>query len=216
MRILPITAGCIATLFLGACDIDVGIRGNGQIVTKQQQVGPFTEISGRGSLRIDWKSGPPSVSVTTDENLADELEARTSGNRLELRMRNRVRPTHGIKISVTSPSLNGARLSGASDLTVKGLSGPVFAVETSGASSIVLDGTVAELLAELTGASELRARDLHVKTAEISTTGAADAWVNVSEKLRVAITGAGDVTYSGNPPTIERRITGAGTIHHKE
>ena len=216
MRILPITAGCIATLFLGACDIDVGIRGNGQIVTKQQQVGPFTEISGRGSLRIDWKSGPPSVSVTTDENLADELEARTSGNRLELRMRNRVRPTHGIKISVTSPSLNGARLSGASDLTVKGLSGPVFAVETSGASSIVLDGTVDELLAELTGASELRARDLHVKTAEISTTGAADAWVNVSEKLRVAITGAGDVTYSGNPPTIERRITGAGTIHHKE
>jgi len=216
MRILPITAGCIAILFLTGCDIDTGIRGNGQIVTKQQQVGPFTEVSCRGSMRIEWKSGSPSLSITTDENLVEEFEARTSGNRLELRMRNRVRPTHGIKISLSSPSLNGARLSGASDLTAKGVSGPTFAVETSGASSIVLEGTVDELLADLTGASELRARDLRAKTAEISTTGAADAWVNASEKLRVAITGAGDVTYSGNPPTIDRRITGAGTIHHKE
>jgi len=167
-------------------------------------------------MRIEWKSGSPSLSVTTDENLVEEFEARTSGNRLELRMRNRVRPTHGIKISLSSPSLNGARLSGASDLTAKGVTGPTFAVETSGASTIVLEGTVDELLADLTGASELRARDLRAKTAEISTTGAADAWVNASEKLRVAITGAGDVTYSGNPPTIDRRITGAGTIHHKE
>jgi len=216
MRILPITTGCIAILFLGACDIDVGIRGNGQVVTKQQQVEPFSEISGRGSLRIEWQSGPPSLSITTDENLIEQLEARTSGNRLELRMRNRVKPTHGIKLLLSSPSLNGVRLSGASDLTAKGVTGQVFAVQTSGASSIVLEGTVDELLAELTGASELRARELRTKTTEISTTGAADAWVNASEKLRVAITGAGDVTYSGNPPTIERRITGAGSIHHKE
>ena len=216
MRNLPIITGCIAILSLGACDFDVGIRGNGHVVTTQQQVGPFTEISGRGSLRIEWHNGPPSLSVTTDENLMEEFEARTSGNRLELRMRNRVRPTHGIKVSLSSPSLTGVRLSGASDLVAKGVSGPVFAVETSGASSILLEGTVDELLASLTGASELKAKDLHSKSVGISTTGAADAWVNATEKLRVSITGAGDVTYSGNPPTIERRITGAGTIHHKE
>ena len=89
-------------------------------------------------------------------------------------------------------------------------------VESSGAASIALDGTVDELLADLTGASELKAKEVRAKVVEISTTGAADAWVTASDKLRVAITGAGDVTYSGNPQTIERKITGAGTIHHKD
>src|SRR6266850_850990 len=110
-------------------------------------------------------------------------------------MRNRVRPTHGVKISVSSSSLDGVKLSGATDLVAKGITGRTFAVETSGASSIILDGSVDELLADMTGASELKAKGLQAKTVEISTTGAADAWVTAAEKLRVAITGAGDVTY---------------------
>ena len=31
-----------------------------------------------------------------------------------------------------------------------------------------------------------------------------------------AITGAGDVTYFGNPKTVEKHVTGAGSIRHKE
>ena len=216
MKILPFLALAVVTMSLTACDVDLGIRGNGHVVTVQQQVGTFSEVSGRGSLRIEWKSGAPSLSITTDENLTEYFEARTTGNRLELRMRDKVRPTHGIKVAITSPSLNGAKLSGATDLTAHGVTGPSFAVQTTGAASVVLDGTADQLLADMTGASELKAKTLQAKVVEISTTGAADAWVNVSEKLRVAITGAGDVTYSGNPATIERRVTGAGTIRHKD
>lgn len=216
MKILPLIALAVVTIPLTACDVDLGVRGNGHVVTVQQQIGSFSEISARGSLRIEWNSGAPSLSITTDENLIEYFEARTTGNRLELRMRDRVRPSHGVKIAITSPSLNGAKLSGATDLMAHGLTGPSFAMQTSGASTVVLDGTVDRLLADMTGASELKAKTLQVKVAEISTTGAADAWVNASEKLRVAITGAGDVTYSGNPPIIERRVTGAGTIRHKD
>ena len=216
MKILQLFALTAVTLGLTACDVDLGIRGNGKVVTVQQQVGTFSEITGRGALRIEWKSGAPSLSITTDENLIEHFEARTTGHRLELRMRERTRPTHGIKIAITSPSLNGAKLSGATDLTAHGVTGPSFAVQTTGAASVVLDGTVDQLLADMTGASELKAKTLQTKVVEISTTGAADAWVNASEKLRVAITGAGEVTYSGNPATIERKVTGAGTVRHKD
>jgi hypothetical protein len=68
----------------------------------------------------------------------------------------------------------------------------------------------------MTGASELRAGSLQTKTAEISTTGAADADIMVSNTLKVSITGAGKVTYSGNPSTVEKHVTGAGSIRHKE
>ena len=42
------------------------------------------------------------------------------------------------------------------------------------------------------------------------------AEVAASETLKVSITGAGKVIYSGNPPTIEKHISGAGSIRHKE
>ena len=68
----------------------------------------------------------------------------------------------------------------------------------------------------MTGASELHAGGLQTKTTEIATTGAADAEIAVSETLKVAITGAGKVSYSGNPKTIEKHISGAGSIRHRD
>jgi hypothetical protein len=96
------------------------------------------------------------------------------------------------------------------------LSEPSFALEATGASEVVLDGSVDRLLVDMTGASQLAADELKAKTAEISTTGAGDAEVAVSDSLKVVITGAGKVTYSGNPPTIKKQITGAGSIRHKD
>jgi putative autotransporter adhesin-like protein len=216
MKKLSLLLAAGVGLCIAGCDIDTGIKGSGHVVTVQRPIGAFTELSGRGGLRIEWRTGQPSLAITTDDNLVDHLQADTVNNRLELRTRERVRPTHGLKIAISSPSLYAAELSGASDLVAHGVTGKTFAVQTKGASSITLDGTVDELLADLTGASDLKAKGLQAKVAEISMTGASDAWVHVAEKLRVAITGAGDVTYSGSPQSIERKITGAGTIRHKE
>ncbi len=91
-----------------------------------------------------------------------------------------------------------------------------FYFQSTGASKVRLDGAVDDLLADMTGASELDAENLRTKTSEVSTTGAADADVNASDSLKVSITGAGKVTYSGNPPTIEKHITGAGSIKHRD
>lgn len=206
-----------AAMFLGACDV-VGIRGNGNILTDTRQIGDFDEIDASGGLRIQWRSGPPSVAISTDENLLPLLETRLDGRILEIRKRTHesLRPTHHINVVITSPHLNGASLSGAVDLNASGLTGAKFFVRASGASDITLDGAVDELLVDLTGASDLRAQSLQTKTAEMSTTGAAGAKVNVSDILRVSITGAGDITYYGNPKTIEKHITGAGSIHHKD
>ncbi len=202
--------------FLPACDL-VGVRGNRHIVTDQRPITEFSEIHvNGGAFKIEWQSGPPSLSVTTDENLLPYIDSRKLDNRLELRTRERIRPSHGVKVTVSSPMRLGAKLSGASDLSVHALSGSKFFFESTGATDVTLDGTVDKLLADMTGASDLKAGDLQAKTVEVSTTGAASASVRASDTLRVAITGAGDVTYSGNPKTLEKHITGAGSIRHKE
>jgi Putative auto-transporter adhesin, head GIN domain len=193
----------------------VGVRGNGHVKTEDRTISAFTEIDASGAFVIEWQSGPPALRITTDENLLSYIETDVSRDTLHLRTHEQIWPTHGIKVVISSPTRTGARISGAVKLTAKQLSGPKFALEASGASRVALDGTIDELLADMTGASELEARGLQTKTAEISTTGAGDAEVAVAETLKVAITGAGKVSYSGNP-TIEKHITGAGSVHRRE
>jgi hypothetical protein len=212
----------ISMVFLGACVVLaagcdwMGIRGNGRIVTDQRTVSDFSEIEASGAFRIEWRSGAPALSITTDENLVSYIDSRNINNRLRLRSHENLRPTHHINVVISSPTRSAAKLSGASDLKVPALTGPKFAIESRGATDVTLDGAVNELLADMTGASDLRAKSLQARSVQISTTGAASAQVNPSETLRVAITGAGDVTYFGNPPTVEKHITGAGSIRHKD
>jgi Putative auto-transporter adhesin, head GIN domain len=212
----------ITIVFLGACVVLatgchlVGIQGNGHIKTDERPVIPFANIDVRGAFTMEWESGAPGLRITTDENLLPYIDSKVSGDTLHLRTREQIRPTHGVKVFISSPTRTGARMSGAVKLVAKQLTGPRFALEARGASQVSLDGNIDELLADMTGASELAANSLQTKTAEISTTGAGDAELAVSETLKVVITGAGKVKYSGNPGTVEKHISGAGSIRKKD
>jgi hypothetical protein len=206
-------AGCVV---LAAGCRWVGIRGNGHIKTDQRTISSFANIDAGGAFQIEWKSGAPALSITTDENLLPYIDNQISGETLHLHTREQIWPTRGIKVVISTPTRTGARISGAVKLTANQLSDPRFALESTGAAEVTLEGNIDELLANMTGASELHAGGLQTKTTEISTTGAADAEIAVSETLKVAITGAGKVSYSGSPKTIEKHISGAGSIRHKD
>jgi hypothetical protein len=200
---------------LAGCDIG-GIRGNGRVVTEQRNVDPFVNVETGGAFRVEWNSGAPSASITVDENLMQYVEMEVRDKVLHVRTTRSIRPTRSIRLALTSNALEGASFSGASRLDAHQLSGPKFYLETTGASNVTLDGAVDELVANMTGASDLRAEALQTKIAELSVTGAGDARVAVSDTLKVSITGAGKVEYIGNPPHIEREITGAGSIRKRE
>jgi hypothetical protein len=212
-----ITVALLASLalFVGGC-YWAGIRGNGHVVTDQRTVADFSEIEASGAFQIEWRSGSPSLSITTDENLFSHIKSEVTGARLRLRSHDNLWPTHGVKVVVSSSARIGAKFSGATRLTANQLSGAKFAIESSGAAKVSLDGKVDQFFADMTGASKLEADSLQTRTAEISTTGASHAEIAVSETLKVSITGAGKVIYSGNPPTIEKHISGAGKILQKK
>lgn len=193
----------------------LGVRGDGHIRTDQRSVTEFAEIQADGMFDIVWSSGPPSLAITTDNNLLSYVQSDVRENRLHLHVRERILPTHGLKVVVSSPTRTGSKLTGASELTAHALTGSSYAVQTTGAADIKLDGSVEHLLADMTGASDLQAKSLLTRTAEISTTGAASAEVSVSESLKVTITGAGEVIYHGDP-TVIKHVTGAGEVRRKD
>src|SRR6516162_3267367 len=198
MRKIRISLFAGFVVLVAGCHLP-GIRGNGQIKTEARPLTAFSNLDASGAFEIEWQNGPPALRITTDENLLRHIESDVSGDTLRLRTRDHLWPTHGIKVVISSPTRTGSKMRGAVKLTVKQLSGPTFALESKGASVVILDGSIDRLLVDMTGASQLAANGLQAKTAEISTTGAGDAEVAVTDTLNVVITGAGKVTYSGNP-----------------
>src|SRR5207245_10251580 len=81
-----------------------GIMGNGHIVTDTRSVSDFSEIEANGGFEIEWRSGPPSLSITTDENLLRYLENENEDHRLRLHSRRTLCATHHIKVTISTPS----------------------------------------------------------------------------------------------------------------
>lgn len=202
-------------LAVAGCHVG-GIMGNGHVVTDTRPVADFSEIEANGGFYIEWKSGPPSLSITTDQNLLQYITTENEGHRLQLHSRGNLWPTHHINVVISSQTRAGAKLTGAARLTANQLSGQSFAIESTGAAKVHLEGNVDDLVTDMTGASKLDAGALQTKTATISSTGASQAELAVSESLKVSITGAGKVIYSGNPPVVEKHVSGAGSIRHKD
>jgi hypothetical protein len=150
-----------------------------------------------------------------DENLLPLVKTVVSGDTLRIDSEDNLVPTKGITINLSSASLADMNLTGAIKFKAGHLTGRELKLDATGASDITVDGSVTKLEANLTGASKLNAESLKVQTAKLSLLGASDADVDASDSLDVSITGAGSLTYSGNPKSIEKSVLGAGSIRHR-
>src|SRR5436309_14047852 len=105
------------------CDIG-GIRGNGRVVSEQRNVDPFVNVETGGAFRVEWNSGAPSASIAVDENPVQYVEMEVRDKVLHVRTTRSVRPTHSIRLALTSNALECASVSGASRLNAHELSVP--------------------------------------------------------------------------------------------
>src|SRR5437773_11914775 len=124
-------AACIA--LVAGCNW-VGIRGNGHIKTDEHTISAFTNIDASGVFQIEWQSGAPAPSITTDENLLPYIDNQISGETLHLHTHEQIWPTHRIKVVISSPTRSAAKISGAVTFTGNQLSGPRLPLEATGAA----------------------------------------------------------------------------------
>jgi hypothetical protein len=135
-----------------------------------------------------------------------------TGNTLQIESEQTLAPAKGITINLSSASLAYVPLTGAIGLTASKLSGRELKLESNGASFISVDGSVTNLEANLSGASKLDAKSLQTQTATVSLNGASYADVTVTDTLTASISGTGLLTYSGNPKSVEKNVSGVGRI----
>lgn len=206
----------ITILLFGAITVitgcSPGIKGDGTMTTTNRPVADFSALQANGAYQITWSSGKPGLTISTDQNLLPLITTSVTDGTLHIDRTESLRPTKGITIIISSASLKDVQLNGAMSLTASNLSGSDLKLDSNGASSINVQGSVTNLEADFSGASSLSAKALQTQTARISLNGACSADVTVTESLDASISGTGTITYGGNPKTVEQNVSGLGRI----
>jgi hypothetical protein len=202
----------IAAIAVAAGCSDRRIRGDGTVKTENRPISDFSTLEVTGGYTIKWSKGQPALTISTDQNLLPLIKTTVSSNTLEIDWEENLAPTKGITIVLSSASLADVKLTGGISLTASQLSGQDLKLESNGASDISVDGSITNLEVNMSGASKLNAKSLQTKTATLSLNGASYGDVTVSDTLKASISGAGVLTYSGNPKSVEKNVSGAGSI----
>lgn len=192
-------------------------RGNKNVVSEQRSVPPFEEIQAGGAFRIFLTiKDQYSITVETDENLLGAIKTTVEGKRLKISTSGVRNPT-ALNIYVTAPVIKRIDLSGASTLSSSNTlateelkiktSGAAelemeidvdyLELESDGASEIVLKGSAEKAVIEASGAVEIRAGELTIKNAEVTSSGASEIRIHVTDKISKNITGASTVIVTG-------------------
>lgn len=141
---------------------------------------------------------------------------------------------HGA-VYVTLPALTALTASGGSDVRADGtLSGDELAIVASGGSDVAIDVAVGTLAATASGGSDTRlsgtARTAHlhssggsdlnasqftVAEANVDSSGGSDVSIAVSERIVANASGGSDITYSGDPGSVNVNASGGADVRRR-
>lgn len=225
-----------ASLMLFSCRFLDGqkIRGNGNIVRTQRDVGNFNSIEAEGAVEVHVKQhAASSVTLETDENLVEYLDVFTDGNTLVIRTKKgyNLDPSKEVVLYAAAPAFQKLDVSGASKLISEGtISGDDLELGASGASEIAMNVDVLRLQADLSGASTLRLKgkaarffsgasgaskikciDLSTDETTLDVSGATNAEVSADKQLNIDASGASNIDYRGNA-SINQKSSGASSV----
>ncbi|MBA2597288.1 MAG: DUF2807 domain-containing protein [Chloroflexia bacterium] len=197
-----------------------------------RDVRDFNAISlqGVGTLRIA-QGDTESLSIEAEPRVLERIATEVSDGTLFIRPDRSFTTREPIVYSLTvddltridlsgagqieAPVLNTDQLqvtvSGAGSVTIDELTADLLEVEASGNVTMMLGGTVDSQSVTLGGAGTYDATNLASRLAAVTVDAAAQAVVQVSERLEATASGASSITYIGDPDVSES-TSGVGSV----
>jgi len=203
---------------------------------KAVKVEGFSGIQASSAIEVEVTMAETEglVFEASDEALS-KLKAEVKKGSLYLHVEGNLKHDGGIKAYVNAKTLRDLVVNGAASIHVKqpvtcdkieleasgagsiklDLNAQEVIANTSGAAVIKISGTTKKLTATATGAACLKAEDLKASDVDVTASGAGNARVNVSESLNAHASGAGNVTYIGDPKKSQVNEKSAGSVNKK-
>ena len=212
MALVSIAVGfCVAACGCERCD-DGKIIGSGVAKTEVRPVGDFDEIELRGQGSIELSFGAPQpLEVTADDNVLPLVKTDSRGRRLVVQIDGSIRTEVGVVLKATIRDIKVVSCTGAARVNLDGVQNEDLLIEVNGAGTVGARGTTDNLTVSTTGAGHIQAGELQARNVDITVTGTGSVVTHATEKLKVDITGAGVVRYSGDPE-LQKSVHGLGMV----
>jgi len=196
----------------------------------QQTVEPFTKISATGNIKVVLANNDShTISFNGSNEVPADVTYKISGGVLSIVATGN---EEACIVKVTAPVVNEIDLKSVAELNTEGLfNAPqlkltaegateynmdlnceTLSLNLQGASEADLKGNANTFIAQLQGASQVSASELKTKSADISTEGASEIILNVSETLKAKGSGASVIQYTGEPTNVEVNVEGVADI----
>lgn len=189
------------------------VKGNGILKKENRKVGNFSKIQVGGAVEVDVKLGSsPSLKIEAESNLLPLYKTTIKGDTLVVHQEGSISSSKTVRLWITVPSLNGVKVSGASEMTIANLKASQFDAQISGASNLTANGTASSLILSASGASQLNFLKVSVKSAKVDASGASQINLNVANKISGGASGASEIAYRGRP-TVSVSTSGASNVH---
>jgi len=211
------------------------VKGSGKEVDVARKVPAFTMLRLDSSVDVRAHAGAaPAVSVHADDNIEPLVETVVEGDTLVVRVKKGTsfRTSHKMVVDVTFTALAGVHQHGSGDLHIDKVSAPKFessiagsgdlhidsaqvgsfSVNIAGSGDVVIAGSADEARFAIDGSGDIDASNFAAKKVAVSIAGSGDARVNATQSIDARVAGSGDVTYSGHPHDVSRRVAGSGSI----
>ena len=227
----------ILSLFLigiGGCDfLGSYERGNGNVINTSRELPTFNKISIGGNFEVILeKSSEEAILISTDENLEPLIKTVVNDHILSISANKKLISANKTTITIHYRMIEEIDISGATllknedllettklkldlagagviDLKIKTNN---LEAELGGAGLVKLNGYAPECRISLSGAGGLEAYGLETDNCTIDVSGIGGAKINVKNKLSANIEGVGGIQYIGHPATVEKNVSGIGTI----
>lgn len=219
-------------------DFTGAIKGSGVLKTETREISDFKAISIDFPANVIVKQGDKyAVMIEAEDNLLSQLDISVQGETLHLsnNERNwsqRIYPTKPVLLTITVIEMNEMNLPTAGSIEVDGLETNSLAVSVSGAGEVNLSDVKADLIElnisgagkisaegkaddfklRISGVGEYNGGNLQSQFANVRISGAGSATIWVESKLEAFISGTGSINYYGNPVSIDKSVSGLGSV----
>ena len=192
------------------------VAGSGTPASENRDVDGFSSVDVGGVFQVEIVAQKDySVQVNADDNLLQYIKTEVDGDVLKIEADKRLNSKTPIVIRISAPNIEKIEASGASKVAISDLKNSSFDVDTSGTSKVSVAGETERLKIEVSGASNVDAENLKAENADVDASGASRTNVNVFGSLQGEASGASHITYTGNPKSIQKNVSGVSSINQK-
>lgn len=196
--------------------IGKGVQGSGVRKTERREVAAFRSIETTGAFEIQVACQKTAgFEIEGDDNILPLVMTEVHGDVLRIYSEKPYNSSTAISVRISVPDLDRMASTGAGNIHITNVKNEKLAITSTGAGNIEAAGETKYADISSTGAGKIDTDKLRAERAKVSVTGAAHVDVYASQQLDVTVSGVGQVTYSGNPPVVNKSVSGFGGVDAK-